>query len=415
MSHSTLIPRTPGLWAPSLALALAVASFGCSAKRDDGGAGATVPQDSAEPVPDPAPIEVARSEEEERAESAHHVVFADRTSQSYLLLLPGSPTAAPTREELSALVSRKLEGAEDEPEAKLLLELISSAPAPAVSDPSLEAHESQEIRHRDLLGLHIALLPLAPAGEEALIPLEVLRDPISTRALSAEERSSLPERRFVLVLRAHYRNRYGVRGLRLLQTLIRIVAQEQGALIHDPDTGETVGEPVFSARRLQSTVGNIADQVVVVPFPDPRNGKGFVRLSTRGMRRFGSVDLELDGLKRDAKVLESATHLLYGLAYRMVREGEYDREGYAVEVDDIIELSHDDIEKAYAGRGAKVPRCEGCPQATDLHLVERPAESHDPVEHVVARLVAPRDVSDAAGYDHPAWVAQSLRDLLGVP
>ncbi|MEM7154523.1 MAG: hypothetical protein AAF799_16875 [Myxococcota bacterium] len=409
MSHSTTALRTVGLWALSAALCA------CSAKRDDGGASATVPQDSADAVPEPAPIAVAPSEEDARAESAHHVVFADRTTQSYLLLLTGSPTAAPTREELAALVSRKLEGAADEPEAKLLLELIASDPAPAASEPGLEPSESQQIRHADLLGLHIALLPLAPAGEEALIPLEVLRDPISTRALSAEERASLPERRFALVLRAHYRNRYGVRGLRLLQTLVRIVAQEQGALIHDPDTAETVGEPVFSARRLQSTVGNIADQVVVVPFPDPRNGREFVRLSTRGMRRFGSVDLELDGLRRDTKVLEAATHLLYGLAYRMVRDGEYDREGYAVEVDDIVELGYEDIAKAYAGRGGKVPRCETCPQVADLHLVERPAEDHDPVEHVVARVVAPRETSDAAGYDHPAWVAEALRDLLGVP
>ena len=40
---------------------------------------------------------------------------------------------------------------------------------------------------------------------------------------------------------------------------------------------------------------------------------------TRGMRRFGSVDLELDGLPADPIVLQRATHLLYALAFVMVK------------------------------------------------------------------------------------------------
>lgn len=214
------------------------------------------------------------------------------------------------------------------------------------------------------------------------------------------------------MLRAHYRNRYGIRGLRLLQTLVRIVANERDALIHDPDTGETMGPEAFTRRRLKSTLGNVADQVVVVPFPDPRH-EGTVRLTTRGMRRFGSVDLELDGLPRDPAALEAATSLLLGVAYRMARMGEYDREGYAVEVDETIELTHADIAQAYAGQDAPPP-CPDCPGQVTLHLVERPTEPHDPVDHVVARIVAPRSTSDAPGYDHPAWVREALAALLGV-
>ena len=341
------------------------------------------------------------------------MVFADRTSQAYLLLLDGAPTEAPSREALAELVTKALAGAEDEPEAKLLLDLIATEPQPLQGDPSLDAGQREAIRHRDLLGLHIDLQPVAPAGEEPLIPLQALADPISSRALSDPERASLPARRHVLVLRAHYRNLYGLRGLRLLQTLVRIVAADRKALIHDPDTGETMGVQAFTDRRLQATLGNVADQVVVVPFPDPRH-EGRVRLATRGMRRFGSVDLELDGLSRQVEALQAATHLLNGLAFKMARGGEYDQEGYAVEVDDVIELTQREMDQAYAGRAERVPRCDGCPGRVRLHLVERPAEPHDPIEHVVARVVAPRAQSDADDYDHPAWVREALSDLLGV-
>jgi hypothetical protein len=404
----------PPLRPPIVALALVLAA--CPAGREEAGAHIpnAQPSDAAGPTAaaDP-PTTATPANAQDEEESAHHVVFADRTSQAYLLLLPGSPTA-PTREALAKLVQAELAGAEHEPEVALLLELVATEPRPPQTDPGLSADERQAIRHADLLGLHVALLPIAPAGEEPLVSPEVLSDPVATRELSEAERASLPARRHALVLRAHYRNRYGVRGLRLLQTLVRIVAIDRKALVHDPDTGETMGVDAFTRRRLQSTVGNVADQLVVVPFPDPRHGEGFVRLSTRGMRRFGSVDLELDGLPRQAAALEAATHLLQGLAYRMVVAGEYDQEGYAVEVDDEIELTHRDVEQAYAGRAERVPRCEGCPARVRLHLVERPAEPHDPSEHVVARVVAPRLLSASASYDHPAWVRKALADLLGV-
>jgi hypothetical protein len=404
--------------------ALALALVACPAKRDDG-SNAEAPNAQASEAVAPPPGETAgetagpatrsgAATAQDVEESAHHVVFADRTSQAYLLLLAGSPTATPTREALAELVKAKLPGAADEPEVALLLELVATAPQPPQSDPALDPAEREAIRHRDLLGLHVELLPLAPVGEEPLIPREALLDPIATRELSEADRQSLPARGHVLVLRAHYRNRYGVRGLRLLQTLVRIVATDRKALVHDPDTGETVDVATFTRRRLQSTVGNVADQVVVVPFPDPRHGEGFVRMTTRGMRRFGSVDLELDGLSREAPALEAATHLLQGLAYRMVRAGEYDQEGYAVEVDDVIELTYRDMAQAYAGQVGRVPRCDGCPERVRLHLVERAHEPHDPIEHVVARVVAPRLLSASDGYDHPAWARKALADLLGV-
>ncbi len=398
--------RTYALILVSLGLGLGA----CSAKRDDGNGAAAAA--SAPPVESAQP-ETPESDAAD-AESAHHVVFADRTTHAYLLLLPGDPGPAPTREELSARVQSALPGADDEPEVRLLLELVTTEPKPPQSDPRLSAQEREAIRHSDLLGLHIAVMPISPAGQESLISEEVLLDPISTRTLSGPERASLATRHHVLLLRGHYRNRYGVRGLRLLQTLVRIVAAERGALIHDPDTGETMGLEAFTQRRLQSSVGNVAEQVVVVPFADPRHGETAVRLTTRGMRRFGSVDLELDGLPRDPAVLEAATHLINGLAYVMVRMGEYDRQGYAVEVDDTVAVDHAAVAQAYAGSKLRVPRCDGCPQEIELHLVERPAEAQDPIDHVVARIVAPRPVSDDAGYDHPGWVRRAVTDLLGV-
>lgn len=399
----------------SMALGLlAWVLMACPTKRDDGGSAQTPQIQGTEPAVDEVQAPTDPDEASAKEESAHHVVFADRTSQAYLLLLTSVPPVPPTREVLAEQVTKALAGAEDEPEAKLLLDLVATEPRPPQSDPSLGVGEREAIRHADLLGLHIDLLPVAPAGEEPLIPLEALRDPISTRALTDAERASLPSRRHALVLRAHYRNRFGIRGLRLLQTLVRIVATHYGALVHDPDTGETMGVGAFTDRRLQSTVGNVADQVVVVPFPDTRHGEGYVRLTTRGMRRFGSVDLELDGLPRNVEALEAATNLLYGLAFTMARAGEYDQEGYAVEVDDVIELSYREMSQAHAGRAERVPHCDGCPERVRLHLVERPAEPHDPIEHVVARVVAPRAQSDAADYDHPAWVRKALADLLGV-
>ena len=114
-----------------------------------------------------------------------------------------------------------------EREVELLLEMVATEPRPLQTDPELGVAERNEIRHADLLGLHVALLPIAPPGEDPLVSPEALLDPIATRELSETDRASLPARRHVLVLRAHYRNRYGLRGLRLLQTLVRIVAADE--------------------------------------------------------------------------------------------------------------------------------------------------------------------------------------------
>jgi hypothetical protein len=412
----TSLPRLVAALRLGLVAALGLVLAACPARREENSGAQTPPSqptDEATPPTTADPPAAATDEATEADESAHHVVFSDRTSQTYLLLLPGSPVA-PTREALAELVKKKLASDDDEPEVELLLELVATEPRPLQTDPELDVAERNEIRYADLLGLHVALLPIAPPGEDPLVSPATLQDPIATRELSEADRASLPARRHALVLRAHYRNRYGIRGLRLLQTLVRIVAADRKALIHDPDTGETMDVTAFTRRRLQSTLGNVADQVVVVPFPDPRHGKGFVRMSTRGMRRFGSVDLELDGLPRDAAMLEAASQLLQGLAYRMARAGEYDREGFAVEADEEIELTYRDVAQAYAGRSERVAHCDGCPERVRLHLVEREAEPHDPIEHVVARVVAPRLLSASPAYDHPAWARKAIADLLGV-
>ncbi|MGH1343014.1 MAG: hypothetical protein ACRBN8_15745 [Nannocystales bacterium] len=338
----------------------------------------------------------------------HLIVFADRTSQAYLLLLPPGKHQAPTREALQALVKAKLATATDEPELALLLEFIATEPAPVAAGPG----DGSPRATRDLLGINIDMLPVG--GSKGAVGSASLADPILTRALTAEQRSSLPGRTQALLLRAEYRNQYAVRGLRLLQTLTRIVALERDALIHDPDTGETVGTDTFTKRRLKSSLGNIAEQIAVVPFIDKMNPDG-VRLSTRGMRRFGSPDLELDGLPRDPKVLQRATDLLNGLAALMVQLGEFDSTGYAVELGQRVEISVDDVVRAYAD-GSHVPECgEDCVGEAEVHLVERPAEPHDPEDHVVVRVVAPRERSDSVDYKHAAWVQEVLREVFGPP
>jgi hypothetical protein len=238
---------------------------------------------------------------------------------------------------------------------------------------------------------------------------------VLVRELLPAERASLAERRHGLLLRADYRNQHAVRGLRLLQTLVRLVAADRDALVHDPDTGETMGVEAFTRRRLQAGLGNIADQVAIVPFGDKLHGEPFVRLTTRGMRRFGCFDLELDGLPRDQAVLQQATFLLHGLALQMVRQGEVDPSGFAVELDEEVEITRADVVQAYARQQGAVPTCDGCPGRVALHLVERSAEPHDPQSHLVVRVVAPRPDSDARDYDHPAWVRAAITKLLGPP
>jgi hypothetical protein len=377
-------------------------------------------QDSGAPSakPEAAPAEASEDAADEpesgsaNADIAHRVVFADRTSQGYLLLVDDKHAGMPTRAGLQKLVEKKLGAADKDPEIRLLLELIATEPL--VEDPKLQGqpNDGSPRETTDLLGLHIDVLPLRGTRSE-LITTEQLTDPILTRDLQDADRASLAKRNKAILLRVDYRTAYGIRGLRMLQTLVRLVAEDRDALIFDPDLGETMRPTTFTERRLQSSLSNIADQIAVVPFPDPRHGKDYVRLATRGMRRFGSVDIELDGLPRDPQVLQAATHLIYGLAYRLVRLGEFDSSGYAVELPQEVIIDRDDIVQAYQRSEDRVPQCEGCPGAVAVHLVERASEDHDPANHVVARVVAPREQSDEAGYDHPGWARSAVRDLLG--
>ncbi|MGB1274453.1 MAG: hypothetical protein ACPG77_01790, partial [Nannocystaceae bacterium] len=184
----------------------------------------------------------------------------------------------------------------------------------------------------------------------------------------------------------------------------------------DPDTRETLTRETFHRTRLQTKLGNVADQLPVVPFQDrvhTVDGKPGVRLTTRGMRRFGSVDLELDGLPADPAVLQQASHFLYGVAFNLIRLGEYDRSGYAIEMPDAIHVHYRDCAQAYASRNEKLPRCQDCPEEVRLHLVERPSEPQDATGHVVARVVAPRHVSDAPAYDQSKWALNALEQVLG--
>jgi hypothetical protein len=346
------------------------------------------------------------------ASDRHTVVFADRTSQGYLLLVEGDRPEVPSRDALQELVRRELGAVEDEPELDLLLLLIAMEPSSAPRTLEERAGAGTEgDAPPDLLGLHVDVLALG-GGDDSPIGPEVLGDPILTRALDPSQRASLASRRWAILLRADYRNQHAVRGLRLLQTLVRLVAADRRALIHDPDTGETVDVATFTQRRLRATLGNVADQVAVVPFSDPDHPDR-LRMTTRGMRKLGSVDLELGGLPPDPAFLQRATHLVHGLAHAMVGLGEYDVSGYAVELSEVVTLRHDDVVRAYAGQPQQPPRCKGCPAVIDLHLVERPSEPHDPRGHVVARIVAPRSRSDAPDYDHVAWVEDAVARLLG--
>ena len=78
-------------------------------------------------------------EQEEPAPSLddpHRIVFADRTSQGYLLLVSPGKDAKPTREQLGKLVREKI-GKDAGPEKQLLLELVATEPQ--IEDPKLIA------------------------------------------------------------------------------------------------------------------------------------------------------------------------------------------------------------------------------------------------------------------------------------
>ncbi len=379
---------------------LAMLATACREDRPPTAATPTTPAPSSEAPPPTAPT-AAQQE-------AHRVVFSDRASAAYLLLVGSEDAQVPTRAELAALAKEQLEGGG---ELDKLLELVAQEPVRPAAGMQLDPEEQSRIRKLDLLGLTIDRLPVH--GPEGAIPPEHLTADVLVRALTEEERATLGGRAHALLLRAEYRNRDAVRGLRLLQTIVRLLAEQRHALIYDADTNETVGVDVFTQRRLRAGVGNVAEQIAIIPFPDHRHGEGFARLTTRGMRRFGSPELELDGLPDRPHILDRATHLVAGLAYRMVREGEYDPSGYAVELDDVVEIDVGAVKQAYAGQRVDLPTCDGCPQHTRVHLVERPTEPQDPPAQTVVRVVAPRPRSDAADYDHPAWVADAIGQLLG--
>jgi hypothetical protein len=331
------------------------------------------------------------------------IAFADRTSLAYVLLVPGT-AKAPTRDELVALVDRELGSRTDEPEVDVLRQFVKMEPADAIGQVP-----PGDDRPHDLIGVHIEALDAQ--GTKAAVAEAALADPVLTRELSPGERDSLPSRTTAILLRGDYRNERAIRGLRLLQTLVRLVATDRGALIHDPDTGETLGVDAFVRRRLQAGLGNVADQIAVVPFPDRVHGEPWIRLTTRGMRRFGSPDLELDGLPRDEQALQRATFLLHGLAFQMARLAELDPSGYPIEFDDDLEVSRGDITKAYARLQGAVPTCSDCVGAVSVALRKRPGEPHDPQGHLVVRLVPPAD--DPAAGDHAAWVITALTKLFG--
>lgn len=382
------------------------------------------PGPESEPKPDPAlkaepaapATEPTSKPTSKPDEEAHRVVFGDRTSQGYLLLLEGPiRPELPSREELVRLVERSFPGHQSDDEVRLLIELIQTEPHSTVAEAPLAPDDPGRLEpaidpKQDLLGLHVELVEV----DDDLVPPVAREDDILLRGLTPAERVSLENRKWAILIRADYRNMHAARGLRLLQTLVRIVAEREHALIHDPDTLETVGPARFAERRLQGSLGNIADQITVVPFPDLRH-EGRARLTTRGMRRFGSVDLELDGLDPDPWVLQRATDLLLGLALVMIKEGEFDVSGFAIELDDSVTIHWRDAARAYAGREGTLPRCADCPEQVLVHLVEREREPQDPRGHVVARVVAPRQTSDAPAYDHPAWVQNSITRMFGTP
>lgn len=380
-------------------------------------------------------------------EAAHVIPFADRTSMGYLLLFPPGTAQpeAPTREQLQTLVRQAFPDRRRDGEIDLLLTLIETEPhatdyigeidAPAaddtggggegpgegatgseaagqpveVDDAALREIAAKRERERsfDLIGLHIEVLHLG-IGDDATIPSAALQDRILTRGLTDAERKTALGRSWALLLRADYRNKHAVRGLRLLQTLVRVAAEHYGAIIHDPDTLETMNVTTFAARRLRAEAGNVADQLAIVPFPDPRNDD-HLRLSTRGMRRFGAVDIELDGLPRDPVLLQQASDLIAGLALALVKEGELDTTGFAVEVPQVIEVDGELVRHSYADREVTPAVCPSC--QVSVHLVERAPDDYDPIDHVVARIVAPRERSDAPDYDHPQWVRTTLGRL----
>jgi len=352
----------------------------------------------------------------------HTVVYADRSSHSYMLLLKGQKKPHLwTRDELETLI-RKTFPDHDSGEVGLLLEFVHLEPRDTSLSPLDQAELKRQIidnpgeidteklsRHAtDLIALHLDILDLLPT--DSPVDPEILLDPVLTRGVDTSQRDDLPKRRWAILIRADYRNQYGVRGLRMLQTLVRILAKEVDAIVLDSDTLETMSPGIFNERRLSANAGNLYQQIAIIPFPQDDG----IRLVTRGMRRFGAVDIEWSGLPRDPVALQRATEIMMGLVFVMVRDGEVDPSGLAVQVDDVLEITRRDIEKAYANRASELPRrCKACDERVRVHLVKRAARTTDARDHATARIVAPRKTSDAPGYEQRAWTRRLIDSMYG--
>lgn len=404
----------------SLACVLACGAPEASKRESNPEAGASAPpaespNTTASKAPEvDAPEDPADGAED--LERRHTVVFADRTSQGYLLLIePSAMTAAPTRAQLDAWIVEAYPDRADTGEVALMRKLAATEPhATDVATGDLAKIEGDQVvlrddlaNREDLLGLYVELLDRSPS----IVDPDALADPIATRALSPEQRESIDQRAKVLLIRGDYRNDDDVRGLRLLQSIVSLVAARADALIHDPDTLETLDAETFRARQLTANASNVAEQIVIIPFPEPDRS---VRLVTRGMRRFGAPDIELNGLPRDPGQLQRASDLLAGLARALVDAARVHESGLAVSADDEIVVTRRDVERAHANRSARLPpRCEACSERVAVHLRRRPPRDTDADEHLTVEVVAPRDQSDAGGYDHAAWVRSALLDIFG--
>src|SRR5690606_26444845 len=186
---------------------LVLTSLACGCHRSPAGED---PEPTHPPPSSPAPAEVPSLAEAEASvptdaslDSPHRVVFADRTSQGYLLLVSEARTRSFTREDVKALVERELDDPSEEAEAQRLLELVATEPL--VEDPKLIGQHAQPLGSpratTELLGLHLELFPLRRNGKE-LVGEQHLTDPILTRALprrariatSASSRAAPPRR-----------------------------------------------------------------------------------------------------------------------------------------------------------------------------------------------------------------------------
>ncbi|TPV95315.1 MAG: hypothetical protein B7733_10710 [Myxococcales bacterium FL481] len=322
----------------------------------------------------------------------------------------GANRRSPSRAELRRTVDRAFRGRRNEPEVGALHQFIARDPA-GYAAGRLTGTEAQRraILARpgsDLLGISIRLVPRA-----SVLDVAALDDPVLTRGLGRGTVERMAAIDHAVVIRGEYRPQGFVRGLRLLQTLVAAYARQVDGVILDPDTGELWAVDSFTSRQLRARDRNVADQIAVVPFPDLDDASR-VRLCTRGMRRFGAPDLELDALPVEPRRLAQATDLLRGLALVVAGLAELDAAGYASSAPDEVALTRRDIAESLAASGTMSP-CATCQETVAVHLVERSRHPTDPVDHPVVRVVAPLSQSRAPAYDHPAWVQRAIERLFG--